>query len=73
MANNRIYIKCNVCGEYVSIAKSFGGAFEPVVNIERKLFDFMKKHAWCGPAESEGDFDLAYEFAPDGEEAREID
>lgn len=73
MANNRIFIKCNVCGAVLSIAKSFGAGFSPNVEVHDTLYDFMKEHTFCSQKGIEGDFDLVYEFAPDGEEAREID
>lgn len=72
MANNRIYIKCNACGEYVSIAKSFGSGFFPNIDVDDILCDFMEKHTFCGPGFVEGDFDLVYEEAPDHEKTREI-
>ncbi len=72
MANNRIYIRCNVCGDVRSIAKSFGRGFFPNENVYEILDDFMTKHRFCKYESIEGDFDLVYEEAPDGEEAREI-
>lgn len=70
MANNRIGFKCNICGEYIPLAKSMGGGFylSPAFS-EENLAQFLDDHAFCdkGGDEtgSEGNFDLVYEFPED--------
>lgn len=48
MANNRLYIKCDECGELFFLGKHFGGAWD-IVNYDElpfltKLNMFFEKH-----------------------------
>ena len=50
MANNRLYLKCNQCGEYICIGKHFCGSL--YTNLEPEEFgnmilDFYEKHSYC--------------------------
>lgn len=53
MANNRIYLRCNVCGEAIFLGKSFGDGFywvnykEDGEHLEDKLNAFYDKHKYC--------------------------
>lgn len=73
MANNRLYIKCNVCGETLFIGKSFGGGFyyhnygDDPRSLAEKLNDFYDRHAYCSVGDTwgdEGSFSLEYEEPP---------
>lgn len=70
MANNRLYLKCSVCGETVFLAKSFSaGYYQAVYSPEeqhRRLEEFYDKHAYCNGSDSDGLFELEYEDPPDG-------
>ena len=65
MANNRIFIKCNICGEKLFLGKSFydGFYYENYndVPLEDSLNDFYNKHTFCNSDLSEGDFSIEYE------------
>ena len=68
MANDRIFLKCNVCGEELFLGKSFFDGFywenyakEPI-HLEDKLNDFFDEHKYCNGNGSDGDFDIAYEI-----------
>ena len=66
MANNRIGIVCNVCGEKLPLAKSMGEGFyiSPAFNLDA-LSEFLDEHTFCtgkGDIGDEGDFSLEYEF-----------
>lgn len=72
MANNRIFLKCRVCGKQFMLAKSFGAGFF-ADNYHGKTFlqnfnDFLDEHTFCmndGTGEcDEGDFVLEYETTP---------
>lgn len=71
MANDRIYLKCNVCGALLYLGKSFAQGFYYVnydkerdssaPSLDEKLNMFYDKHAFCGDSHSDGDFSLIYE------------
>ena len=65
MANNRIFIRCNVCGEKLFLGKSFlnGFYYENYDNstLEDKINNFYNKHTYCNDNDSDGDFDITYE------------
>lgn len=61
MANDRMYIKCNVCGDEICIAKSFGLEFSLNANIVHEIDNFLYDHAFCGESDSVGDFSITYE------------
>lgn len=72
MANNRIFLKCRVCGKQFMLAKSFGTGFF-AENYHGKTFrqnfnEFLDEHTFClndGSGDSdEGDFVLEYETTP---------
>ena len=73
MANNRLRIKCRVCGETLPVAKTMGSGYylSPVFSAE-KLEKFLDDHAFCdngtGDIGDEGDFCIAYEFPEEGQE-----
>ena len=67
MANNRIYLKCNVCGDTLFLGKSFLSGYywnkyekEPV-HLENRLNEFYENHTWCGNV-CDGDFSIEYEI-----------
>lgn len=62
MANNRIEIKCNVCGKRLGIAKSMCKGFytPPGLTIE-KINEFFEAHAFCHWSGCDGDFSMEYE------------
>lgn len=78
MANNRIWLKCNMCGKQYLLAKSYGGGFYlPHTYSDAGLNQFFDDHAYCFQSEThmlsvEGDFSLEYETPPD-EERRDIE
>lgn len=53
MADNRIYIRCNKCGDSLLIGKSFGGfgwrpySEKPDKHLEDYLNEFYCKHDFC--------------------------
>ena len=72
MANNRLRIKCRVCGETFPIAKTLGSGYylSPAFS-EKGLAEFLDDHAFCRNGDEvgdEGDFCLAYEFPAEGQE-----
>ena len=68
MADNRMYIKCSICGDKVFLAKSFSdGYYQAVYSPEeqhRRLEDFYKKHAFCCGSECDGLYEIVYEEPP---------
>ena len=67
MANNRIMMKCLVCGETYPIAKTFGSGYA-LSNVfsEENLQKFLDDHTFCEKGEApggEGEFGLEYELA----------
>lgn len=69
MANNRLYIRCRVCGEELCIGKHFGYTyFTPDNETDKKLNEFYEKHAFCPKHQDgfadRGDFEIAYEIEP---------
>lgn len=47
MANNRLFLKCKQCGEYVMLGKHFGGALHPPFDVFDKLLIFFEEHNYC--------------------------
>lgn len=53
MANNRIYIRCNVCGEALYLGKHFRQGFywenyaAEEVHLEDELNEFFDEHKYC--------------------------
>lgn len=53
MANNRIYIRCNVCGEALFLGKQFGEFFywgnyrQEDGDLEDQLNGFFQEHRYC--------------------------
>ncbi len=53
MANNRIYIRCNVCGEALFLGKNFGDYFywanyvPEAGDLEDQLNEFFNEHRYC--------------------------
>jgi hypothetical protein len=63
MANNRMYMKCNSCGETFFLAKSMGEGFYTWSFNVNDFNKFLEKHAYCYGGD-EGDFSLEYEEPP---------
>ena len=61
MANNRLYIVCNQCGEHIMIAKDFLNGFDLRVSAD-DIEKFLQEHAYCGEESGPGDFSIGYEF-----------
>lgn len=65
MADNRIYLKCNICGKKLYLGKSFLDGFYyenyDKKTLEEKLNEFYDKHTYCNKSYSDGDFDITYE------------
>ena len=72
MANNRIYLKCNVCGEMLYLGKSFAmgyywenyGKLNGDPNsppLEDRLNEFFDKHTYCNNEGNDGDYSIEYE------------
>lgn len=53
MANNRLYLRCNVCGEEMFLGKDFLTGFywtdysEKGIHLEDRLNKFFDEHAYC--------------------------
>lgn len=71
MANNRMMLKCKVCGKTKVIAKRGLGEYReyrPNRNIERSLNEFYLDHWLCAigsdndEIDSDNTFELVYEF-----------
>ena len=82
MANNRLYIRCRSCGKYIHIGSHMGHCYwTPSPDFQDKLDDFYQEHAFCqfdkDPKGADGfsdrgDFEIAYEIAPNDDKEREI-
>ena len=46
MANNRLYLMCDGCGEGTLVLKSLGGWFAPSY-IKQPMEAFMEEHSTC--------------------------
>lgn len=78
MANNRIYLKCNVCGKTLFLGKSYLEGFfytnyeqfrDPnPATLEIKLNNFYDEHAYCEGSHNDGDFSIEYENPLDSKE-----
>lgn len=66
MANNRIYLRCNSCGEKLFLGKRLGGGYWyrnyrlEEGTLEEQLNKFYGKHEFCGEAGPDC-FDIEYE------------
>jgi hypothetical protein len=62
MANNRIYLHCKECDEYLFLGKDYGTGFfyndYDGKGLETELNEFYEKHAICGMGEP---FDIRYD------------
>ncbi len=48
MANNRMFVRCRVCGEIIMIGKCYGGSYyTPDKNLNEALDKFFEEHAYC--------------------------
>lgn len=80
MANNRMYIRCMVCGKTCLIGKSFGTGYAvPLAqakNLTAKLDDFFFEHSFCHNGElnvtCDGLYEIAYE-RKENEYMKEVD
>ena len=61
MANNRLYLVCNRCGETLMLAKDYGTGFGLSVTTD-DIAKFLDDHTYCGYDGSPGDFSIGYEF-----------
>ena len=75
MANNRLYLKCKVCGREFYLGKNFGGAFDlpiyktPTLKHTEEEFckefeDFLHRHFFCSPSDG-GAFEIEKEWDAD--------
>lgn len=73
MANNRLYLKCDVCGEEFFLGKRFGDGYylPPDIggDIRKELNEFFGRHEWCG--HSQDHFVLSYEMGVEDYEPEE--
>ena len=44
MANNRMYLVCNVCNDFISIAKTMGDGWYTFSGLGESLNNFFDKH-----------------------------
>lgn len=72
MADNRMYIKCDVCGGKVMLAKHHlvGWFYPGTISLSEHLEAFLEKHWSCESDDKPLDryrdhFSLAYEFSSD--------
>ena len=68
MANNRMYIRCMVCGKICCIGKSMGaGYYFPYPMMDKKINQFYDDHAFCHDGElfeklsCDGLFEIVYD------------
>ena len=48
MANNRMYIRCRVCGEVIMIGKCYGDGYYTLdKNLNKVLDKFFDEHTYC--------------------------
>lgn len=47
MANNRMEIRCRVCGETIILARCGLGSYSCYPDIENKMNEFFEKHLFC--------------------------
>lgn len=78
MAQNRIYLKCRVCGAKLFLGKNFGGSYfytnyfslrdKNAPSLEQQLNEFYHHHNDCGLGTIEWHFgshyDIEYEDEP---------
>lgn len=65
MANNRLYIGCRECAEWLYLDKHFGGPFSITEEKLGELNDFLERHAYCGFRDWAIDFELFDECTDD--------
>lgn len=68
MANNRLYIKCNRCGELLFVGKHFGGSWSvncyDGVTFDKKFSEFLFEHyIYC--SNNDSDYSFIAEFDND--------
>lgn len=69
MANNRMYLRCKVCGKTYYLAKNFGEAFYLSYDYQypnaeefcKGLDDFFERHFFCSPSDG-GAFEIEKEW-----------
>ena len=72
MANNRIYLKCNICGDVLYLGKSFAMGYywenygkingDPnSPSLEDRLNKFFDEHTYCKNEGNDGDYSIEYE------------
>lgn len=67
MANNRMYLRCEGCGEAFGMAKHFGDAWAVYGELPGLLEAWMGEHRWCPYEPIDGaHFSIAYENDPSG-------
>ena len=69
MADNRLYLKCRVCGGTFFLGKRFGFGYYRNTEIKSdELLDFFDKHDECALSQeinfTDDIFDVEYEVAP---------
>ena len=72
MANNRIYLKCNVCGDTLFLGKSFLNGYywtdygalngKDPYPLQERLNRFYDDHTYCRDSHIDGDFSIEYEI-----------
>lgn len=76
MANNRIYLKCNACGEKLFLGKCGQGEYYWInydkengdpnsPTLEDRLNMFYEKHCFCKEGFGNGDYSIEYQFPID--------
>ena len=72
MANNRIYLHCDGCGEDLCLGKHMGSIFswdnysKKKTHLEDVLNEFYYEHTWCGEVDTPIEhFSIRYEISPE--------
>ena len=74
MADNRIFLKCKVCGDTLFLGKRLGfGYYYRTYNpekgsLENRLNEFYDKHEWCNDSYNLDCFTIEYEINYEEEE-----
>ncbi len=64
MANDRMYLKCNICGETLLLGKFNGADWWNFEDFGKKYLDFLEKHGDIGHHNSKYQcFKLEYEIS----------
>lgn len=68
MANNRMYLLCEGCGEVFGIAKHFGADWNVYDRLKTSALDeWLSEHRWCPEEGIDGaHFRAVYENDPTG-------